>query len=131
MQRKLEEQTKTIQYIKTKYKEKTGEEIVMPKGWEDYLCIEADEAPAQPLPSFISAQEDKPTFLLAIDELNLPSRLSYSKPPFTSFSPANKFHMIETIDLSNFKDRVRPFLLRVSIKILCENCCQGSSTCAA
>ena len=42
MQRKLEEQTKTIQFIKTKYKEKTGEEIVMPKGWEDYLCLEKD-----------------------------------------------------------------------------------------
>lgn len=40
MQRKLEEQTKTIQFIKTKYKEKTGEEIVMPKTWEDYLCLD-------------------------------------------------------------------------------------------
>ena len=50
MQKKIEEQTKTIQFIKTKYKEKTGEEIIMPKGWEQYLCMDEDQAPAQPLP---------------------------------------------------------------------------------
>ncbi len=56
MQKKLAEQNKTIQYIKSKYKEKTGEEIVMPKEWEDYLCVEEDEAPAQPLPSIADHQ---------------------------------------------------------------------------
>jgi hypothetical protein len=33
LQKKLTEQEKTIEYLKTKYKEKTGEEIVMPKKW--------------------------------------------------------------------------------------------------
>lgn len=106
MQKKIAEQTKTIQYIKNKYKEKTGEEIVMPKDWQDYLCMDDDEVPAQPLPSLDDPQTEKLTFLLAIDKLSLPSRLSYNKPPLTSFSAANKFHMIEEINLSNFKDKV-------------------------
>ena len=63
--------------------------------------------PAQPLPELARAKQENYTFLTAIDKLGLPSRLSYSKAPLTSFSPANKFHMIETIDLSNFKERVR------------------------
>jgi hypothetical protein len=50
MQKKIEDQHKTIQYIKNKYKEKTGEEIVMPKSWEDYLAMEEEATPAQPLP---------------------------------------------------------------------------------
>ena len=33
MHHKIEEQNKTIAYIKNKYKEKTGEEIVMPRNW--------------------------------------------------------------------------------------------------
>lgn len=33
MQKKLEEQTKTIEYIKKLYKEKTGEDVVMPMTW--------------------------------------------------------------------------------------------------
>ena len=40
MQRKLQEQTKTIEYLKSKYKERTGEDIVMPKSWEEYLSLE-------------------------------------------------------------------------------------------
>lgn len=106
MHKKIAEQTKTIQYIKNKYKEKTGEDIVMPKDWQDYLCMEEDEVPAQPLPGPNHRTGPPLTFLLAIDQLALPSRLSYNKPPLTSFSPANKFHMIEEINLSNFKDKV-------------------------
>ena len=48
-------------------------------------------------------KQEQLTFLLAIDKLSLPSRLSYSKPPLTSFSAANKFHMIETISLPGFR----------------------------
>jgi hypothetical protein len=50
MHKRLQEQNRTIQYIKTKYKEKTGEDIIMPKSWEEYLSIEEDETPIQPLP---------------------------------------------------------------------------------
>jgi hypothetical protein len=78
----------------------------MPKSWEEYLSIEEDEAPIRPLPQTTKIQQEALNFLTAIDKLNLPSRLSYSKPPLTSFSPANKFHMIEIIDLSHFKDKV-------------------------
>lgn len=93
----------------------------MPKGWEDYLSLDEDEAPAQPLPQVVAHQQEKLTFMLAIDRLNLPTRLSYSKTPFTSFSPTNKFHMIETIDLSNFKDKVHKALFRVFQRTLSEN----------
>jgi hypothetical protein len=34
MQKKIDEQTKTIEYIKRQYKEKTGEDIIMPLSWE-------------------------------------------------------------------------------------------------
>lgn len=103
MQRKLEEQHKTIQYIKNKYKEKTGEEIVMPKNWQDYLALEEDDTPAQPLPQTQHHQQETTTFLQAVDKLALPTRLSYSKPPLTSFNPTNQLHMIDTIDLSGHK----------------------------
>jgi hypothetical protein len=33
LQKKVTEQEKTIQYLKNKYKEKTGEDIAMPKKW--------------------------------------------------------------------------------------------------
>lgn len=56
--------------------------------------------------------------MLAIDELSLPTRLNYNKVPFTSFNPSNKFHMIEIIDLSNFKDKVPDNLSRDSLKTL-------------
>lgn len=36
----------------------------------------------------------------------LPSRISYTKAPFTNFSATNPFHMIEAIDLGGFKDKV-------------------------
>ena len=32
------------------YKQKTGEEVVMPMSWQDYLCIQEGEIPSQPLP---------------------------------------------------------------------------------
>lgn len=108
MQKKIVEQSKTIEYIKSKYKEKTGEEIVMPKSWEEYLSLEEEEVPSFPLPSLAQDNQQPLNFMLAIDRLSLPSRLSYSKPPLTSFSPSNKFHMIECIDLSGFKDKVLP-----------------------
>lgn len=114
MQKKLIEQTKTIEYIKTKYKERTGEEIVMPRSWEDYLCIDPDDAPAQPLPLPLSKQQEVLTFQLSVDRLSLPSRISYSKPPFSSFSPANPCHMIEIISLNNFKQLVHFLLWRAS-----------------
>ena len=50
MQRRIQEQSRTIEYIKSKYKEKTGEEIVMPKTWEDYLAMEEEQVPSCPLP---------------------------------------------------------------------------------
>lgn len=40
--KKVSEQERAIAYLKEKYKEKTGEEIVMPKKWEDYLLMEED-----------------------------------------------------------------------------------------
>lgn len=78
----------------------------MPKSWEEYLSIEEDEAPIRPLPQPTKIQQETLNFITTIDRLNLPTRLSYSKAPLTSFSPANKFHMIEIIDLSRFKDKV-------------------------
>lgn len=50
MLKKIEEQTKTIEYIKKMYKQKTGEEVIMPMSWQDYLCLEQGDVPSQPLP---------------------------------------------------------------------------------
>jgi hypothetical protein len=130
MQKRLQEQTRTIEFIKSKYKEKTGEDIVMPKSWEEYLSIEEEEAPIQPIPQVQTNNHTPPTFTLAIDALSLPSRISFSKPPFTSFNPSNRFHMIENIDLSGFKDKVGSDLPRDSLKIRCGNCSAGLWTCA-
>jgi hypothetical protein len=55
------------------------------------------------LPTAIQAPA---SFSLAIDALALPSRVSFSKAPFTSFNPANRFHMIESIELVGFRDKV-------------------------
>jgi hypothetical protein len=118
MQKRLQEQHRTIEYIKTKYKEKTGEEIVMPKTWEEYLTIEEEDTPIHPLPQSKSPELVPPTFTLAIDALSLPSRISYTKSPFTSFNPSNKFHMIENIELSNFRDKVPSLRCRASPKTL-------------
>ena len=43
---------------------------------------------------------------MAIDNLGLPTRINATKVPLTSFSANNKFHMVEHIDLSGFKDWV-------------------------
>jgi hypothetical protein len=118
MQKRLQEQSRTIEYIKSKYKEKTGEDIVMPKSWEEYLSIEEEDAPIQPLPRPNNEVQAPPTFTLAIDSLALPSRLSFTKAPFTSFNPANRFHMIENIELVGFKDKVRVWIYRDLVKIL-------------
>jgi len=98
----------------------------MPKSWEEYLSIEEEEAPIRPLPQTAKVQQETLTFLTAIDRLNLPTRLSYSKPPFTSFSPANKFHMIEVIDLSHFKANVENLIFRVFPRTPCGNSSAGS-----
>lgn len=90
---------------------------MLPKSWEEYLSLEEDEAPIQSLPQPASVKSQSPTFMLAVDTLELPSRLSYSKPPLTSFNPSNKFHMIEVIDLSNFKDKVSLHAIRALQKI--------------
>ena len=50
--------------------------------------------------------------------MNLPSRINAVKTPLTSFVATNKFHMVESIDLSGFKDYVRDFLIQGFSKIL-------------
>ena len=106
MLKKIEEQTKTIEYIKKMYKQKTGEEVVMPMSWEDYLCIQQGEAPSQPLPLLQTDQKQDRDFRLAIDELSLPTRINANKVPLTSFSAGNKFHMVEHLDLGGYEKLV-------------------------
>ena len=118
MQKRLQEQTRTIEYIKSKYKEKTGEDIIMPKSWEEYLSIEEEEAPIQPFPQITPNTQITHNFTLAIDTLSLPTRLSFTKSPFTSFNPSSRFHMIETIELAAFRDKVLTMIVRDSARTL-------------
>jgi hypothetical protein len=53
MQTKISQQNRTIEYIKNQYKQKTGEEIIMPKNWEEYLSLETEEIPSCPLPNIV------------------------------------------------------------------------------
>lgn len=94
MQKQIEEQSKTIEYIKRLYKEKTGEDIVMPMSWEESLGIDSAEVPSLPFPVFGVEEQEVVDFRTAIDRLNLPSRINANKNPLTSFSASNKFHMV-------------------------------------
>lgn len=51
MMKKVEEQAKTIEYIKELYRQKTGDEVTLPMSWQDFLCMERGDVPSQQLPN--------------------------------------------------------------------------------
>jgi hypothetical protein len=71
------------------------------------LGFQEGETPSIPFPALHEEDQNICDFQTSIDKLNLPTRINATKVPLTSFSPVNKFHMVEHIDLNGFKDLVQ------------------------
>lgn len=49
LEKKVEEQSKMIEFMRKKYRENTGKDIELPQTWEKLLNIPEEDAPIIPL----------------------------------------------------------------------------------